>query len=378
MAMNRLIRLAYPDLVFKEVMQPLKDIIDSGRLTKGPKTEEFEKIARRYLKVRHAIAVSSGTAALHLAFLSLGIGPGDEVIVPDFTFPATANAVELCGAKAVLADIDPESLNIDPVSIVRNITHKTRAISPVHQFGNPADMGRILDIAKKYHLYVVEDAACALGAKYKNAMCGTMGDMGCFSFHPRKIISTGEGGLIVTNDSKLDARCRQLREHGILEKKGKKVFEGLGLNYRISEISACLGIAGMNKIEKTIKNRIYMAERFRDILCRIRGISVLPKVIEEGNRCVNQSFIVFVNKSINIFDLISFLNSKKIEAAIGSIALHTQPYYAGKYHLKNKDFKNSLLAYKRSIALPFHHKITERDFIYIARALENYLNSQGG
>ena len=153
----------------------MEDVIDSGWLTKGPKTQAFEEIVRRYLKIKHAIAVSSGTAALHLSLLSLDIGPGDEVIVPDFTFPATANAVELCGAKAVLVDIDPVSLNIDVESAIRKISNKTRAIIPVHQFGNPAEMDRILDIARRYNLHIVEDAACALGARYKNRMCGTIG-----------------------------------------------------------------------------------------------------------------------------------------------------------------------------------------------------------
>jgi len=371
--MSRSIRLAYPALTFKEVMQPLRKVIDSGLLTKGPKTREFEKIASKYLRVKHAIAVSSGTAALHLSLLSLNIAPGDEVIVPNFTFPATSNMVEFCGAKAVLVDIDPKTLNIDSKKILKNINRRTRAIMPVHQFGNPVEMNDILKIAKKYKLYVIEDAACAIGSKYRNMMCGTIGDIGCFSFHPRKIITTGEGGLVVTNDSRLAAKCRSLREHGMESCGKERVFNGLGLNYRISEIASVLGINQINKLEKIIKKRIYLAGQFKELLKPIKAISVIPQCVEKGSRCNYQSFVAIINKNIELFKLISFLKKKGIEASVSNIILNKQPYYLKKYRLKDSDFKNSLWIYKHAVALPFHCNMKKNDFIYIASNLKYYL-----
>ncbi len=223
-----MIRLAYPDMSFREVSGGLRKVIDSGWLTKGPRTQELEETARQYLGVREAISVSSGTAALHLALLALGIGKGDEVIVPDFTFPAAANVVEIVGARAVLADIDRDTLNIDPREISRKVNRRTKAVIPVHQFGYPAEMGEIMKIARKNRLYVVEDAACAFGSRIGRKMCGSIGDLGCFSFHPRKVISTGEGGLITTNDPGLAKKVRRLREHGMDISGDDRIFSEAG------------------------------------------------------------------------------------------------------------------------------------------------------
>lgn len=370
---SSLLRLAYPDIKFQDVSGSLKKVINSGWLTKGPKTEEFERASRRYLKVKEAIAVSSGTAALHLSLLSLGIGAGDEVVVPDFTFPAAANAVELCGAKAVLTDIERNDLNIDPEKIAGKITHKTRAIIAVHQFGNPAEMDRVMRVARKNNLRVIEDAACAFGARYRDNMCGSLGDFGCFSFHPRKIISTGEGGLVTTNDASLAKRCRRLREHGIEQTGAKRVFTSLGFNYRISEIASVIGLAQLSEIERIIAKRILLARKFREILSAVEGIDVIPKDPDKEKRNVYQSFIIAVKKELNIFDLISFLKSRNIEAAIANIAIHREPYYARKYNLNESDFVNSSWACEHCVALPFHTRMQLRDFIYIGRVLKDYL-----
>ena len=371
-----MIRLAYPDLEFKEVKSQLKKVIDSGWLTKGPKTEELEDVFCRYLNVKYAVAVSSGTAALHLSLLSLGIGPGDEVIVPDFTFPATSNAVELCGARAVLADIELDNFNIDPGEIKKRITSRTRGIIPVHQFGTPAQMGEILKIAKKHNLYVVEDAACALGARYKTKMCGGLGDLGCFSFHPRKIITTGEGGAIVTNNLRLAERLRLLREHGMKQKGARRSFQILGFNYRISEVASILGLAQLNKIEAIIKRRVQLNDIFRQIISRLNGVSVVPAYVDERSRCAYQAFVVKMDKGIDIFKLIRFLKDKGIESTISNTSVHTQPYYRKKYGFRKGELKNSLLASNTSIALPFHCRMKEKDFIKVATALKEYFNNK--
>lgn len=368
-----MIRLAYPDLEFNEVKSQLEKVINSGWLTKGPKTEAFEKALCRYLNVKYVVAVSSGTAALHLSLLSLGIGPGDEVIVPDFTFPATANAAELCGASAILADIELANFNIDPLEIKKKITSRTRVIIPVHQFGTPAKMDEILKIARKRNIYVVEDAACALGARYKTTMCGAIGNLGCFSFHPRKIITTGEGGAIVTNSVRLAKRLRQLREHGMKQNGAKRNFITLGFNYRISEVASVLGLAQLEKIETIIRKRIKLNNMFRQIIARLNMLSVVPANVDEGSRATYQDFIVKINKSTNIFNLISFLKDRGIESAISNTAVHTQPYYQRKYGFKKGELKNSLFAFRRSITLPFHCRMKEKDFAKVTTALEEYL-----
>jgi len=365
-----MIRLAYPDLSFREVSAELEKVIDSGWLTKGPKTEELESAAKKYLKVKEAVAVSSGTAALHLSLLALGIGKGDEVIVPDFTFPAAANVVEIVGAKPVLADIDRDTLNIDPFAMRKKINSRTRAVMPVHQFGYPAEMGEITDIARKHGLFVIEDAACAFGSKYKGRMCGSIGDLGCFSFHPRKVISTGEGGLITTGSGKLAASIRRLREHGMDFSGDERIFSDAGFNYRISEISSVLGIAQVRKIEKIVAKRIALAAKMRRAIGAIEGIRVIPGPDTRGNsRHIYQSFIIAADKRKGMKGLISFLRKKGVEATVSNIVIHRQPYYRKKYALKDRDYPGSVWAYEHCIALPFHTKMDGGDVGYISKIL---------
>ncbi|MFC1698973.1 DegT/DnrJ/EryC1/StrS family aminotransferase [Candidatus Omnitrophota bacterium] len=368
----KMIRLAHPDLEFSEVKNQLKRVIDSGWLTKGPQTEELEQGLCRYLGVKYAVAVSSGTAALHLSLLSLGIGPGDEVIVPDFTFAATANAVELCGAKAVLADIELDNFNIDPAEIRKRINSRTRAVIVVHQFGTPARMDEILKITKQHNLYLVEDAACALGARYKGKICGAIGDLGCFSFHPRKIITSGEGGMITTNSLRLAKRLRLFREHGMIQNGASRSFIALGFNYRISEVASVLALAQLKKIERIISQRSRLNNLFRRIISRLKVLAPVPDRIDKGSRKAHQAFVVKINSRVNIFALISFLRDKGIEATIANTALHIQPYYRKKYGFKTGQLKNSLFASRNSLALAFHCRMKEKDFIEIASALEEY------
>ncbi len=364
-----MIRLAYPDMLFKEVSGELKKVIDSGWLTKGPKTQELEEAARKYLKVREAVSVSSGTAALHLSLLALGIGAGDEVIVPDFTFPAAANVIEIVGARAVLADIDKDTLNIDPCEIRKKVNCRTKAIIPVHQFGYPADMGGIMKIARKNGLYVVEDAACAFGSKIGPRMCGSIGDLGCFSFHPRKVISTGEGGLITTNDPKLAKKVRRFREHGMDISGNDRIFSEAGFNYRISEISAVLGVAQVKKIEKIIRRRLALAVKMRKSLEGIEGLRIIPARIDKNVRHIYQSFIA-ADDGRNVGPLILFLRNRGIEATISNIVIHRQPYYRKKYALKDKDFPSSVWAYEHCLALPFHTNLTGADVRRIVEAVK--------
>lgn len=209
--MIRLTRPYIPD----EAIEKCIEVLRSGNLVQGLYAEKFEQAISDYLDVKHAMVVSSGTAALHLSLIALGIGPGDEVIVPAFSFPATANVVELVGAKPVFVDIKLDDFCIDASFIESVITNNTKAIIPVHEFGMPANMKPVLKLAEKYKLFIIEDAACALGAEYENRKAGAFGNLGCFSFHPRKAITTGEGGVVVTNDISLAEKIRAIRNHGI-------------------------------------------------------------------------------------------------------------------------------------------------------------------
>lgn len=365
-----MIRLAYPDLSFNEVSAELKKVIDSGWLTKGPKTEELESSAKKYLKAKEAVAVSSGTAALHLSLIALGIGKGDEVIVPDFTFPAAANVVEIVGAKAVFADIDRDTLNIDPCAMRKKINSRTKAVMPVHQFGYPAEMDEITGIARKHGLFVIEDAACAFGSEYKGRKCGTIGDLGCFSFHPRKVISTGEGGLITTANRRLAASIRRLREHGMDFSGDERIFSDAGFNYRISEISSVLGIAQVRKIEKIIAKRLTLASKMRKAAGDVEGIRVIPGSDMSGNsRHIYQSFIVAADKRKGMKGLIRLMRKKGIEAAASNIVIHRQPYYKKKYALRDRDYPVSVWAYEHCIALPFHTKMDDGDIAHITKIL---------
>jgi perosamine synthetase len=244
------IRLSKPYIGDKaEVMAMLSEMLDSGFLTQGKHVWQLEKAVAGYLGAGHAVAVSSGTAALHIALVSLGIRPHDEVIVPAYTFPATANVVELIGAKPVFVDVETDTYNMDTKKLESAITSKTRAIMPVHLFGNPADMEAIMAIAAKKKIPVVEDAAGAIGSEYKRKKCGTIGRIGCFSFHPRKVVATAEGGMLVTDDANLAAKARMLRNHGIESTPAGIDFAAAGFNYRMNELEAALGCVQMKEIK---------------------------------------------------------------------------------------------------------------------------------
>jgi len=248
--MSEPIRLARPDVGAAE-LAAVGEVIATGQLTMGPKVEELEAAVAAAVGTAHAAAVSSGTAALHLALLALEIGPGDEVIVPAYTFPATANAVELCGARAVLVDIDPDTFVVDPAAVAAAVTPRTRAVMAVHLFGRPVDW-EALQTAVSQDVALVEDAAGALGARYRGTACGALGVMGCFSFHPRKIVTTGEGGAVTTDEAALDAAVRQFRHHGwaTLGDMPKP-----GFNYRLPDILCAIGIPQLARLEDLLAAR---------------------------------------------------------------------------------------------------------------------------
>lgn len=366
------IRLSKPFIGNKKnIFMLFEQVLDSGLFVQGQYVSILEEIFSKYLEVKHAIAVSSGTAALHLSLLASGIKEGDEVIVPAFTFPATVNVIELTGAKSVLIDVDLETYNIDINLIEKYITKKTRAIIPVHIFGNPANMIEIMKIAKKYGIVVIEDAAGALGSKFANKNCGTIGDIGCFSFHPRKIITTGEGGMVVTNDDEIADKILMLRNHGIKKFKLRPDIILPGLNYRMNEFEAILGINQMKNIEYLINER----QRLAGIYIRELSDEQNIKFQKVSKNCINswQAFVIRLTNISNSNNILKKMQEKNIEVNFGTYAIHLLNYYSKKYKLSSTDYPNAATLYYNSVALPFYNGIAKTCMKKIAAALKETL-----
>lgn len=363
-----MIRLTKP-LLAQEEMAEIAKVLESGYLSRGPKVDEFECAVSAYLKVKHAIAVSSGTAALHLSVVAAGLKESDEVIVPDFTFPATANAVVLAGATPIMCDIRLDSFNIDPDEIERRITSRTRAIMPVHQFGMAADMGAISEIAVRHGLAIIEDAACSLGAKYHGKKCGTFGLLACFSFHPRKIVTTGEGGVIATDDDRLAAKLRALRHHGF--ENGD--FALAGFNYRLSDLNAALGVAQMRRIEDLIERRRKLAAIYQASLSSIPGLT-LPRETEHASHTY-QSYVVLLDKRFDRDRTMVALRERNIETTIGTYAIHRTKFYSTRRDLARMPLSRSAAAYEQAVTLPLYPEMSIDEVRYVSESLDTILKS---
>lgn len=365
-----MIRLSVPFIDDNE-MNEIKDVLNSGYLVQGNKVEEFENLIKEYLNVKHAIAVSNGTAALHLSLIALDIKPSDEIIVPDFTFPATSNVVENMGAKSIFVDINLDDFCIDTDKIENKINNNTKVIIPVHEFGQVSNMDKIMDLASKYSLRVVEDAACALGAEYKNKKIGTIGDLGCFSFHPRKSITTGEGGIVVTNNDEFARKIRAIRNHGMDYCHETPKFIFAGLNYRMTNIQGAIGVAQFKKLDKINKARKMIVNKYNERLYNIKEI-ILPRE-KEYSKHIWQTYHILLNKTINRDSLIKNLKEKGIETNIGAYAVHEQDYYKKKYSYDDKEFKKSIFAWEQGLALPVYVGIKDNEIDYIVSKLKDYI-----
>lgn len=362
--------------------QAAKEPIMSGWLTAGPKVREFEEQFAKRHRVKHAIAVTSATTALHLALVALNVGPGDEVIVPAFTWVATANVVLYCGAKVVFVDIDPKTFNLDVTKLKSKITSKTKAIIPVHLFGLCADMDAIKEAANGIPL--VEDAACASGSAYKGIPAGGLGTIGCFSFHPRKSITTGEGGMLTTNDDQIAETLGMLRNHGasISEEQrhhGPKPyilpeFNLLGYNYRMTDLQAAVGIAQLKKLDQFINERAGWAEYYNQELSKIDYL-VLPKF---GSEYFHgwQSYVTLIDETKAPFsrnEIMEKLQAKGISTRPGTHAVHMLNYYKQNFNLKDTDYPGAMLANNQSMAIPLHNRMTKDDYEYVVNVLINLI-----
>jgi dTDP-4-amino-4,6-dideoxygalactose transaminase len=358
-----------------EELEEIKNVLDSGWVSQGPKVKEFEDKIAEYLGIKYAIAVTNCTSALHLALLGIGVKEGDEVLVADFTFPATGHVVLYCGAKPVFVDIDLKTYNINPKSIEEKISDKTKAIIPVHTFGQPAEMGTIVKIAEKFNLKVIEDAACALGAKYKNNYAGTIGDIGCFSFHARKGITTGEGGMVVTDNKNLAEKIRNLSVFGMTsawdrEKSDKFIipkFTEVGYNYKMSDIIAAVGVAQLGKLDKIIERKRELAKYWDEKLREMDFIET--PYVSENVKHIYQSYVALVDGHVNRNKLIVTLMNRGIQTQIGTYASHIQPVYNS-----NQKCPNSLEIFNRSLALPMYYMLEEKDIDIAAVFLKKTLD----
>ncbi len=365
-----MIRLAQPDFGADE-LAAVETVLRSGWLVQGAQVAQFEHALARCVGTQEAVAVNSGTSALLLSLLALGIGPGDEVITAALTYPATANAVELTGARPVFADVSADDFNIDPDRIGACITAHTRALLPVHLFGAMADLGPLLTAAQRCGAKVIEDAACALGAerwvegRWQHA--GAVGTVGCFSFHPRKSITTGEGGMITTDALDIAEKLRRLRNHGATGQGGVQEFLTVGGNYRLTEIQAALGTVQMGKLEATTARRRALAQLYDTALQAIEWVQIPRRA--EGSRPVFQSYVVVLDPSIDRTQVIAALHQRGVESTIPTYAVPLTHYYRSKYGYQPGDFPVTQRVFAHGLTLPLHPRMSDDDIAVVARAL---------
>jgi UDP-4-amino-4,6-dideoxy-N-acetyl-beta-L-altrosamine transaminase len=354
-------------LIGGEEINEVVDTLKLGWLSTGPKTIEFEELIAKYTGARCAVAVNSCTAALHLSLIALGIGEGDEVITTPFTFAATGNVIIHVGAKPVFVDIKRDTYNIDPEKIEEALTPQTKAIMPVHYAGQPCDMEAIMEIAQKHHLYVIEDAAHAIGAEYRGRKLGVIGDATCFSFYATKNMTTGEGGAITTNDDKLANRFRILRLHGISNDAWKRYLaprswyyeiEDCGWKYNMADIEAALGIAQLKKLDRFIETRREYSKIYDEEFGKIEGI-ITPYEKPDVKHVYHLYPILLEKFERNEF--IQRMAEKGIGCSVHFIPLHLHPFYKDKFSFEYGDFPNAEWVYQREVSLPLYPKMSKDD-----------------
>lgn len=354
----------------EEDIRAVVDVLRSDWLTTGPKVGEFEEAFAATVGAKHAVSFSSGTAALHAAVFAAGITENDEAITSPMTFCATANAVLHHGATAVFVDVCPDTLNIDPAQIEKRITRYTRAVLPVDYAGHPADLDPIMAIAERHGLIVIEDACHALGARYRGQPVGSIAHMTVFSFHPVKHITTGEGGMVTTNDAEFARRLRLFRNHGISSEARERQTNGqwhyemvaLGLNYRLTDIGCALGLGQLRKLSPNVLRRREIAARYTTVF------SALPAVITPATReNIDPAWHLYPIRlsnngaTLDRGGVFRALRAENIGVNVHYIPVHLHPYYRDRFGLKRGSFPVAEAAYDRLISLPMFHGMTDRD-----------------
>ena len=373
---------------FEAIQQPLRD----GWILQGARVRDFEAAFSRVVGSSHSVACSSGTAALHIAVTAMGVKPGDEVIVPGFTWIATANVVELSGARPIFCDVDLETFNISISSIDEKITSRTVGIIPVHLFGWCVEMDPLLELARANGLWVIEDAACALGAWYRGKHAGILGDIGCFSFHPRKSITTGEGGMLTVDDAEIARTCEGLRNHGACQPQTdvrdnvrpgvmSPRFSLAGFNYRLTDIQGALGTAQLKRIQFLLSERQRCADYYSERLSEVEWLR-LPKPPEHVTHAWQSYVTLFAPEDPTISNvehlhaerdrLMNYLEQQGISTRQGTHAPPHLDYYARKYQILPKDVPASYIADRLSLALPVYPGILSEELDYVIEHLRSF------
>lgn len=365
----------------KEDIDAVVSVLKSDFLSTGPKIQEFENKFAKYVGSKYAVAVSSGTAALHCACLAAGIKKEDEVITTPMTFVATSNVILYCGAKPVFVDINPKTFNIDETLIEKQITSKTKAIIPVHFAGQPCEMDKIREIAQKHNLIIIEDAAHALGGEYKGMKIGTIGDMTTFSFHPVKHITTGEGGMITTDSEALYRKLLIYRNHGITRnedefvnsKDGNWYYEQieLGYNYRLTDFQSALGIVQLDKMDYSLVRRNEIVSMYRNGLKEIKEIEI-PEESINGKSAWHIYIVKIKDKKINRKIVFDELRKRNIGVNVHYIPVYLNPYYK-KLGYKKGLCPNAEKIYEQIITLPLHPKMTNEDVKYVIESIKDII-----
>jgi perosamine synthetase len=353
--------------ISREDVRAVAEVVRSGRLAWGPKSEEFERLVAEYCQVRHGVAVSSGTAGLHLSLLALGLEPGDEVLVPSFTFAATVNVIALVGATPVFVDIEPDTLNVSPEDLQRKVTERTRAIMAVDVFGHPADWRAILDIARRARVGVIDDCCEAIGATYDGRRLGGFGTSSVFGFYPNKQMTTGEGGMIVTDDDEVADFCRSMRNQG--RGKSGSGFDHIraGVNYRLDEMSAALGVSQFRRLESFLAKRELLAALYDQKVSTIAGLR--PLVSRPEVRKSWFVYVVILDRGRDRDSIMMKMAHRGVATRAYFDPVHLHPYLqAGPGSIRGRLPVTEDLA-RRTLALPFHNNLSERQVDIVVDAL---------
>ena len=352
---NKKIPLIRP-YITKEVKDRVCEVLDSGYLTEGPVTAEFENVFKQYIGCDHVLAVSSCTTGLEIALRAVGVGPGDEVIVPDYTYPATADVVAIVGARIIIVDVNPQTMLIDYEELEKAITPRTKAVIPVSLFGNPLNYDRLHVLKKKHGFYLMEDAACSIGAEYRGEKVGTIADISVFSLHPRKFITTGEGGLITTNNREWAVWMNSYKRFGVGASDSRKgtSFERIGSNYKLSNVLAAIGLVQMKHIDELLEKRLELSRRYEKFLSDCDDVKFPEKT--SGSKHSYQSFCIFVE---NRNQVMKSMRSQGIEVQIGTYSLHMHPAFASRPYCQIRgDMPGSKYAFDHCLTLPMYHDMT--------------------
>jgi len=387
-----MIQISLPDTGIEE-WEATRDCFETGWLTSGPKVREFERAFAERHGTAHGVAVTSCTTALHLALKALGVGPGDEVIVPAFTWVATANAVLYCGAEVVFADIDRDTFNLAPAEVAAKVNGRTKAIIAVHLFGLCADMEALRAAAPG--VAIIEDAACAAGASYAGASAGSLGVAGCFSFHPRKQLTTGEGGMVTTSDPSFAESLEIFRNHGAAVSEEQRHhgpqpyilpdFDVLGYNYRMTDIQAAVGLVQLQKLEGSLVFRKEKAEYYHEYLADLDWLRLPTETLRELNQGTEggveryahswQAFVTSVDPEkapMARNAMMARLQEEGVSTRPGTHAVHMLGFYAERYRISPEDFPNARFANDQTMAIPLHNRMSGEDYGKIVGILRGF------